>query len=88
LSIAGESVKWKVLGSDRDMTVVAFFTDSPAMDKVLHGIGAQDPAAGSGSGTGGGTGSGRGSNGGGGGGGGTPPNTQRPPNPNPPIRPQ
>ena len=41
------TVKWKVMGSDRDMTVVAFFTDSAAMDKVLHGIGAQDPSTGS-----------------------------------------
>jgi general secretion pathway protein I len=58
-------VKWKVLGSDRDMKVVAFFTDPAAMDKVLNGLGAAGPpdaasgsGSGSGSGTGGGTGSG------------------------------
>ena len=36
------TVKWKVLGSDRDMRVVAFFTDAAAMDKVINGMGAQD----------------------------------------------
>jgi len=42
------TVKWKVLGSDRDMKVVAFFTDAGSMDKVLNGMGAQElPAAGS-----------------------------------------
>ena len=30
------TVTWKVLGSERDMKVVAFFTDAAAMDKVLH----------------------------------------------------
>lgn len=36
------TVKWKVLGSDRDMKVVTFFTDAAAMDKVINGMGAQD----------------------------------------------
>ena len=36
------NVKWKVLGSDRDMKVVAFFTDAAAMDKVLSGMGSQE----------------------------------------------
>jgi general secretion pathway protein I len=44
------TVKWKVLGTDRDMKVVAFFTDAAAMDKVISGMGAVDlPEAGSGS---------------------------------------
>ena len=62
-------LRWQVVGSDRDMTVVAFFTDAAAMDKVLSGMGAQDledqPGFGSGSGSGSGrtrtTGSGSGS---------------------------
>jgi general secretion pathway protein I len=42
------TVKWKVLGSDRDMKVVAFFTDAAAMDKVISGMGSVDlPEAGS-----------------------------------------
>lgn len=58
-------LKWEVAGSDRDMKVVAFFTDSAAMDKVLSGLGSQDlddqPQAGSGSGSSGrGSGSGSG----------------------------
>ncbi|HTL33858.1 MAG TPA: hypothetical protein VL326_12070, partial [Kofleriaceae bacterium] len=36
------TVKWKVLGHDRDMKVVAFFTDAAAMDKVLSGMGSQE----------------------------------------------
>jgi type II secretory pathway pseudopilin PulG len=65
------TVKWKVLGNDRDMKVVAFFTDPAAMDKVLQGAGSQDlPGSGSGSGSGSGKGSGSGSAGGGGAGGG------------------
>lgn len=36
------TVKWKVLGRDRDMKVVAFFTDAAAMDKVLNGMGSQE----------------------------------------------
>jgi general secretion pathway protein I len=36
------TVKWKVLGNDRDMKVVAFFTDAAAMDKVISGMGSQD----------------------------------------------
>jgi hypothetical protein len=58
------TVKWKVLGRDRDMKVVAFFTDPAAMDKVLSGMGSQDLSAtgsGSGSGSGSGLGSGSGS---------------------------
>lgn len=49
------TVKWKVLGSDRDLTVVAFYTDPAAMDKVLSGLGSTElsdtPATGSGSGS-------------------------------------
>ena len=54
-------VKWQVSSSDRDMRVVAYFTDAAAMDKVLNGLGSQElPAAGSGSGSAGsGSGSGR-----------------------------
>ena len=48
------TVKWKVLGSDREMSVVMFFTDAGAMDQVLQGLGSQD--LGSGSGSSGGTG--------------------------------
>lgn len=36
------TMKWKVLGRDRDMKVVAFFTDAAAMDKVLSGQGATE----------------------------------------------
>lgn len=36
------TVKWKVLGRDREMKVVAFFTDAAAMDKVLNGMGSQE----------------------------------------------
>ena len=36
------TVTWKVIGSDRDMKVVAFFTDAAAMDKVLNGMGSQE----------------------------------------------
>ena len=46
------TVNWQVMGADRDMKVVMFLTDSVAMDKVLHGMGAQDTTAGSGSGPG------------------------------------
>jgi hypothetical protein len=64
------------MGSDRDFKVVQFLTDAAAMDKVLNGMGAQEPPAGSGSGSG--SGSGRGSNGSN-----TPPPTTRNPNPKP-----
>jgi general secretion pathway protein I len=61
------TVNWQVMGSDRDMKVVAFFTDAASMDKVLNGIGSQELGTGSGSGSGSGRGSGsnRGSNSGG-----------------------
>ena len=36
------TMKWKVLGKDREMKVVAFFTDAAAMDKVLSGMGSQE----------------------------------------------
>lgn len=55
------TLKWKVLGSDRDLKVVAFFTDASAMDKVLNGMGAQEIQAGNGSGSGSGSGSSSGS---------------------------
>ena len=49
------TVTWQVMGNDRDMKVVAFFTDAAAMDKVISGMGSTDlPDAGSGSGSGGG----------------------------------
>lgn len=62
------TVNWQVMGSDRDIKVVAFLTDAAAMDKVLSGMGSQDlddaNARGSGSGSGrpntGGTGGGTG----------------------------
>jgi general secretion pathway protein I len=66
------TVKWKVLGRDRDMRVVAYFTDAAAMDKVLSGMGSQeyDPNGNSGGtgsgGSGSGSGSGSGTTGGGG----------------------
>jgi len=46
------TVKWQVLGRDRDMTVIAFFTDPAAMDKVLNGMGSTEVTAGSGAGSG------------------------------------
>lgn len=35
-------VWWKVMGRERDLKTVAFFTDAAAMDKVLMGLGSQD----------------------------------------------
>jgi len=53
-------LQWQVMGSKRDLRVVAYFTDAAAMDKALQGLGSQEiPEAGSGSGSG--SGSGRGS---------------------------
>jgi general secretion pathway protein I len=49
------TVNWQVMGSDRDMKVVAFFTDAASMDKVLNGMGSQELASGSGSGSGSGS---------------------------------
>jgi prepilin-type N-terminal cleavage/methylation domain-containing protein len=54
------TVTWNVMGDEKEMKTVAYFTDAPAMDKVLRGLGSQEPA-GSGTGTGSGSGSGRGS---------------------------
>jgi general secretion pathway protein I len=57
-------LKWQVLGYDRDLTFVAFYTDPVAMDQVLSGAGATDlgdTSGGSGSGSGSGRGSGQGS---------------------------
>jgi general secretion pathway protein I len=63
------TLTWQVMGSDRDMKVVAFVTDAASMDKVINGMGAQDlddkNAAGSGSNRGSGSGSGSGTPGGG-----------------------
>lgn len=46
------TVTYQVLGRDRELTLVAFFTDPQAMDKVLSGLGStelnDDTAAGSG----------------------------------------
>lgn len=53
-------VTYQVLGSDRDLTFVAFFTDSSAMDKVLNGMGAMDLGDDSGGTSGSGAGSGSG----------------------------
>lgn len=55
------TVHWKVLGRDRDLTTVAYFTDSAAMDKVLKGFGSTElpDDTGTGSGSGKSTGSGR-----------------------------
>jgi prepilin-type N-terminal cleavage/methylation domain-containing protein len=36
------TVSWKVMGRDRDLTTVAFFTDQSAMDKVMMGMGSVD----------------------------------------------
>jgi prepilin-type N-terminal cleavage/methylation domain-containing protein len=59
------TVTWQVMGSDRDMKVVAFITDAASMDKVLMGTGAADlddqTGSGSGSGKQSGLGNGRGS---------------------------
>jgi prepilin-type N-terminal cleavage/methylation domain-containing protein len=54
-------VKWKVLGRDRDMKVVAYLTDPSSIDKVLQGLGAESPEGSAGSGSGSGAGSGAGS---------------------------
>lgn len=48
------TIKWKVLGRDRDLTTVMYLTDQAAMDKVLKGFGSSelpDDAGGSGSGS-------------------------------------
>lgn len=36
------TVKYEVMGRDRELTTVAFFTDAAAMDKVLMGFGSQE----------------------------------------------
>ncbi|MDQ3364249.1 MAG: type II secretion system protein [Myxococcota bacterium] len=54
-------VWYDVMGRERDLKTVAFFTDPSAMDKVLSGLGSQElPEDGAGAGSGSGTG-GRGS---------------------------
>jgi len=57
------TLKWQVMGSDRDMKVVQFLTDAAGMDKVINGMGSQDlddaNAAKAGSGSGSGKGSGK-----------------------------
>lgn len=58
---------WQVMGSDRDLKVVAFFTDAAAMDKVINGLGASELPENGGGGTSGG-GAGGGTSGGSGGG--------------------
>jgi len=76
------TLKWQVMGSDRDMTVVAFFTDAAGMDKVISGMGSQDlddqNAKGSGSGKGSGSSVPPGGTPGGGPGGPRPPTTGAP----------
>jgi hypothetical protein len=52
------NVKWKVLGSEREMRVVAFFTDPSAMNKtMLGGLGSLADGQNMGTGTGSGSGS-------------------------------
>jgi general secretion pathway protein I len=46
------TVKWQVLGHDREMVVIAFFTDPAAMDKVLNGMGSTDISGQTGTGSG------------------------------------
>jgi len=50
------TITYSVLGRNRDLKLVAFFSDPQAMDKILSGLGSVDlgdqPGAGSGSGTG------------------------------------
>lgn len=58
------TVKWKVLGSDRDMKVVAFFTDPTAMNKTMLGQASGALEASGGTGGTGGSGSGSGTTGG------------------------
>ena len=63
------TVSWKVLNEDRDMAVVAYFTDAGGLTKVLGNIGASAPAgddAGGGGLPGAGTRGGGGATGGGG----------------------
>lgn len=36
------TLTWQVMGSERDMKVVAYFTDAAGMDKVINGMGSQD----------------------------------------------
>ncbi len=56
------TVKWDLMGVEKEMKTVVYLTDAPAMDKVLRGLGAQEASgSGSGSGRGSGSGSGRGS---------------------------
>lgn len=52
-------VAWEVLGSKREIRVVSYFTDAASMDKVLSGLGSQEPTSGTGTGTGSGTTGGR-----------------------------
>lgn len=51
-------MKWEIMGRKRDMQVVAFFTDSASMDKVLQGLGSQELPEDGGTGSGSGSGSG------------------------------
>lgn len=53
-------LKYQVLGSDRTLDFVAFYTDGAAIDRTLNGLGAAEGSgAGSGTGSGAGSGSGR-----------------------------
>ncbi|MCX5743261.1 MAG: hypothetical protein NT062_12275, partial [Proteobacteria bacterium] len=62
------TMRWKVLGRDRDLPVVSYFTDQAAMDKVLKGFGSTELPDDGGAGTGSGKGSGTTKSGGNGGG--------------------
>ncbi|MFT3692148.1 MAG: type II secretion system protein [Kofleriaceae bacterium] len=54
-------IKYQVLGSDRTLDFVAFYTDGAAIDRTLNGLGAADSGSGSGSSSGSASGSGKGS---------------------------
>jgi general secretion pathway protein I len=53
------TLKWKVMGYDRDLSVVCYFTDAAGMTKVIGNLGLDDgTGGGGGGGDGGGSGSG------------------------------
>jgi general secretion pathway protein I len=54
------TVKYKVMGYDRDLVVVAYFTDPAGMNKVIGSLGSTPVAGGESGGTTGGTGAGSG----------------------------
>jgi general secretion pathway protein I len=46
------TLKWKVMGYDRDLVVVCYFTDAAGMTKVIGNLGLEPPGGGAGSGSG------------------------------------